>query len=101
VLLDENSSSAVRRADGAEQLDHIGGIEQLADLIAEWADAGVDGFHLRPASLELDVPVIAERLLPLLRTHKLVGPASERPTSLRNRLGLRRPANRYAEGSRA
>jgi len=101
VLLDEQTSSAVRRADGAEELDHIGGVERLADLIGEWGEAGVDGVHLRPASLELDVPVIAGRLLPLLRTRKLVGPAGSRPTSLRNRLGLRRPANRYAEGSRA
>jgi hypothetical protein len=49
--------------------------------------------------LEVDVPVIAERLLPLLRERGLVGPVAERATSLRNRLGLKRPANRYA-GSR-
>jgi alkanesulfonate monooxygenase SsuD/methylene tetrahydromethanopterin reductase-like flavin-dependent oxidoreductase (luciferase family) len=99
VLLDEDTDSAVRRADGAEQLDHIGGVERLADLIVEWAEAGVDGVHLRPASLELDVPAIAERLIPLLRARKLVGPAVKRATTLRSRLGLRRPDNRYALGS--
>jgi alkanesulfonate monooxygenase SsuD/methylene tetrahydromethanopterin reductase-like flavin-dependent oxidoreductase (luciferase family) len=100
VLLDEDTASAVDRADGAEHLDHIGGVERLADLIEEWAAAGFDGIHLRPASLELDVPAIADRLLPLLRERRLVGPAAKRPATLRTRLGLRRPANRYALGSR-
>ncbi|MGC4937840.1 LLM class flavin-dependent oxidoreductase [Kribbella sp. DT2] len=97
VLLDEDTTSAVRRADGAEELDHIGGVARLAELIEQWAAAGIDGVHLRPASLELDVPLIADALLPLLRERKLVGAA--RPGSLRSRLGLPRPANRY-EGSR-
>ena len=99
VLLDEDTASAVRRADGADQVDHIGGVERLADLIGEWVAAGIDGVHFRPASLELDVPVIADRLLPLLRQRKLLGSAADRPASLRNRLGLRRPGNRYALGS--
>jgi alkanesulfonate monooxygenase SsuD/methylene tetrahydromethanopterin reductase-like flavin-dependent oxidoreductase (luciferase family) len=98
VLLDEDSVAAARRADGATQLDYIGGVERLASLIGEWKAAGVDGVHLRPASLEIDVPVIAEQLIPLLRAKKLVGPV-ERASTLRNRLGLRRPANRYAAGS--
>ncbi|TDO30649.1 alkanesulfonate monooxygenase SsuD/methylene tetrahydromethanopterin reductase-like flavin-dependent oxidoreductase (luciferase family) [Kribbella sp. VKM Ac-2527] len=96
VLLDEDPAAAALRADGAIRLDHIGGVERLADLIGEWAEAGVDGVHLRPASLEVDVPVIADRLVPLLRARKLIGPVG-RPGTLRNRLGLRRPANRYAE----
>lgn len=98
VLLDEDEANAVRRAAGAE-VDYVGGVERLAELIEEWNAAGVDGIHLRPASLEVDVPVIAGRLVPLLRERRLVGPAVERATSLRNRLGLKRPVNRYA-GSR-
>lgn len=77
-----------------------GAVERLADEIGEWSAAGVDGVHLRPASLELDVPVIAHQLLPLLRERVLVGPVPERVTSLRARLGLKRPGNRYALGSR-
>jgi alkanesulfonate monooxygenase SsuD/methylene tetrahydromethanopterin reductase-like flavin-dependent oxidoreductase (luciferase family) len=100
VLLDDDVAAAVRRADGAAQVDHIGGVERLADLIGEWAGQRIDGVHLRPASLELDVPVIAERLVPLLRERKLVGPVVDRATSLRDRLGLKRPANRYAVGSK-
>ncbi|NEA33989.1 LLM class flavin-dependent oxidoreductase [Streptomyces sp. SID13031] len=98
VLLDEDEASGVRRAAGAE-VDYVGTVEGLADLIEGWNAAGVDGIHLRPASLELDVPVIAERLVPLLRERRLLGPAVDRATSLRNRLGLKRPANRYV-GSR-
>ncbi|MGY4766918.1 LLM class flavin-dependent oxidoreductase [Kribbella sp. CWNU-51] len=98
VLLDEDPVAAARRADGATQLNYIGGVERLADLVGEWKAAGVDGVHLRPASLEVDVPVIAERLLPLLRARKLAGPV-ERATTLRNRLGLRRPENTYTAGS--
>jgi hypothetical protein len=68
-------------------------------LIEEWAAAGVDGVQLRPASLELDVPVIAEQLLPVLRERGLAG-SGQRGGSLRGRLGLRRPVNRYARSVR-
>ncbi|TCO49467.1 alkanesulfonate monooxygenase SsuD/methylene tetrahydromethanopterin reductase-like flavin-dependent oxidoreductase (luciferase family) [Kribbella antiqua] len=115
VLLDDDAAAAARRAEGVPaagadgaapggpsvggDFDFVGGVERLAELISDWAEAGVDGVHLRPASLEVDVPVIAERLIPLLRAKKLVGPAVDRATTLRNRLGLRRPDNRYAVGS--
>jgi hypothetical protein len=98
VLLDEGEANAVRRAEGAE-VDYVGGVDGLVGLIDGWNAAGVDGIHLRPASLEIDVPVIAERLVPALRERGLVGAASSRPSSLRDRLGLKRPGNRYA-GSR-
>jgi alkanesulfonate monooxygenase SsuD/methylene tetrahydromethanopterin reductase-like flavin-dependent oxidoreductase (luciferase family) len=80
------------------EFDHRTGVERLVELIGEWAAAGVDGVHLRPASLELDVPAIAGELLPLLRERGLVGAVPERVTSLRGRLGLKRPGNRYAVG---
>lgn len=94
VLLDEDLKAAERRAAGGS-FDYVGGVEGLAELVREFQAAGVDGVHFRPASLELDVPVIAEKLLPLLQVT-----AADRPgTTLRNRLGLTRPANRYAEGA--
>jgi alkanesulfonate monooxygenase SsuD/methylene tetrahydromethanopterin reductase-like flavin-dependent oxidoreductase (luciferase family) len=103
VLLADDIATALRRADdlgpGTVELDHVGGVGSLADSIIEWVAAGVDGIHLRPASLEVDVPVIADRLLPLLREKRLVGPTTDRPQTLRNRLGLRRPTNQYAAGS--
>ncbi|GAB3945785.1 LLM class flavin-dependent oxidoreductase [Kribbella albertanoniae] len=92
VLLDEDAATAHGRAEGGS-FDYVGGVEGLAGLVREWQAAGVDGVHFRPASLELDVPVIAEKLLPLLGVT-----AADRPgTTLRNRLGLARPASRYAE----
>jgi len=94
VLLDEDLAAAERRADGLA-FDYVGGVEGLAELVREWQAIGVDGVHFRPASLELDVPAIAERLLPLLGAS-----TSERVTTLRTRLGLARPANRFAEGAR-
>jgi alkanesulfonate monooxygenase SsuD/methylene tetrahydromethanopterin reductase-like flavin-dependent oxidoreductase (luciferase family) len=96
----ENVSRRLEAAGGGAGFDYFGGVERLAELIGEWAAAGVDGVHLRPASLELDVPVIAAELLPLLRERGLVGPAVKRPATLRTRLGLRRPVNRYAVGGR-
>ncbi|WP_329003543.1 LLM class flavin-dependent oxidoreductase [Kribbella sp. NBC_00709] len=78
---------------------HVDGVEQLVELIAEWAAAGADGVHLRPGSLELDVPVIADELIPRLRERGLVG-AADRGGSLRGRLGLGRPANRYVGSGR-
>jgi alkanesulfonate monooxygenase SsuD/methylene tetrahydromethanopterin reductase-like flavin-dependent oxidoreductase (luciferase family) len=94
VLIDEDRGAAERRAEGGS-FDYVGGVEGLASLVREWQAAGVDGVHFRPASLELDVPAIADRLLPLLQASK-----SERAVTLRSRLGLGRPANRYAEGAR-
>ena len=76
-----------------------GGVERLVDEVARWAEAGVDGVHLRPASLELDVPVIADRLLPELRARGLAGPA-DRGGSLRGRLGLGRPRNTFSGSGR-
>ncbi|MFD3402958.1 LLM class flavin-dependent oxidoreductase [Kribbella sp. NPDC058693] len=76
---------------------HLDGVDGLVELIEGLA--GADGVHLRPASVELDVPVIADELLPRLRERGLVGPA-ERGGSLRGRLGLGRPANRYVGSER-
>ncbi|TDW65676.1 LLM class flavin-dependent oxidoreductase [Kribbella pratensis] len=78
---------------------HLDGVEGLVAVIEGLAAAGVDGVHLRPASLELDVPVIADELLPRLRDRGLVG-AAERGGSLRGRLGLGRPGNSYVGSGR-
>ncbi|WP_432882437.1 LLM class flavin-dependent oxidoreductase [Kribbella sp. CA-245084] len=74
---------------------HVDGVDAVLELIERWAEAGADGVHLRPASLELDVPLIADEVIPRLREGGLVRPAA-RGGSLRGRLGL---GNRLA-GSR-
>ncbi|GAA1156654.1 LLM class flavin-dependent oxidoreductase [Kribbella jejuensis] len=71
----------------------------LVEEIGRWAAAGIDGVHLRPASLELDVPVIADQVLPELRARGLTGPA-DRGGSLRGRLGLGRPRNTFSGSAR-
>ncbi|MGW7679619.1 LLM class flavin-dependent oxidoreductase [Kribbella sp. NPDC054772] len=78
---------------------HRDGVERVVRAIEGWIAAGVDGVHLRPGSLELDVPLIADELLPALRKRGLVGPP-ERAGSFRGRLGLRRMRNRYAGSPR-
>lgn len=67
----------------------------VADLIEDWREAGIDGVRLRPARLPRDLDRITGDLLPLLRRRSLHRPA-DGPVTLRERLGLARPANRYA-----
>lgn len=59
---------------------------ELAELIAAWRDAGVDGVRLRPLTLPGDLTAIADELLPLLRERGLAPAPGRR--SLRERFGL-------------
>lgn len=68
-------------ADVAEQLQH-------------WWQGGLDGVRLRPARLPHDLERFANDVAPLLAFGLTERPVSA--TSLRERLGLGRPANRYA-----
>ena len=70
----------------------------LAELLAAWHDAGIDGFRLRPARLPRDLDAIVDSVVPALRSRGLVRGSYDELT-LRPRLGLARPANRYATGS--
>ena len=88
----------------AAPLEHIGTAGALADLIGEWADAGVvDGFHVRPATLPDTLRRFVDDVVPLLQAHGLFRTEYAGRT-LRDHFGLDRPANRYAtttpEGSR-
>ncbi|QXC60864.1 LLM class flavin-dependent oxidoreductase [Aquihabitans sp. G128] len=69
--------------------------EGLADLLADWQAAGIEGFRLRPARLPTDLDAIADALVPVLRARGL-RPAGYGPGTLRERLGLGRPPSRYA-----
>jgi hypothetical protein len=73
----------------------VGIVPDLADLMAAWAGAGMDGFRLRPAMLPDDLSVICEQLVPELQRRSLFRAAYDTGT-LRARFGLGRPANRYA-----
>ncbi|MET7948451.1 LLM class flavin-dependent oxidoreductase [Micromonospora sp. NPDC005324] len=105
VLLDETSTLARRRG---TRLDELHGAQftsdasivagtpgEVADLLAEWHRAGVDGFRLRPAVLPDDLTAITRALVPALRDRGLFRAAYPGGT-LRDLLGLPRPASRYA-----
>ncbi|MBE1491823.1 LLM class flavin-dependent oxidoreductase [Plantactinospora soyae] len=108
VLLDEDASAAWRRRDrldglhGAEPVFDApvfaGTADELADLLGHWRRAGLDGFRLRPAVLPDDLAAISRTLVPALRDRGLFRAAYPGGT-LRDLLGLTRPANRYAVGT--
>jgi alkanesulfonate monooxygenase SsuD/methylene tetrahydromethanopterin reductase-like flavin-dependent oxidoreductase (luciferase family) len=105
VVLDDDAATATARL---RRLDETAGSEltsdarvvagtpaQLADLIAEWSQAGLTGFRLRPATLPHDLRQVTSALVPELQRRRLFRTGYEAAT-LRGLLGLPRPANRYA-----
>lgn len=105
VVLDESTAAARERKarlddlDGAEyQSDAFvftGTAAELADLLQDWQRAGLTGYRLRPAALPHDLHAITRELVPELQ-RRGVFRTSYDAGSLRSRLGLPRPANRYA-----
>ncbi|OYP14460.1 FMNH2-dependent monooxygenase [Streptomyces sp. FBKL.4005] len=105
VFLDDASGAAARRK---EHLDALDGAEytsdalvftgtpgELADLLLDWRAAGLDGFRLRPGAVPHDLSAITRRLVPELRRRGAFRSAYGTGT-LRARLGLPTPRNRYA-----
>ncbi len=105
VFLDENAGLAHSRR---HRLDDLAGSEftsdaevfvgspgQLADRIEDWHSAGASGFRLRPATLPHDLTQITRKLIPEL-SRRGVSRSANGTTTLRETLGLPRPANRYA-----
>src|SRR3954454_20852201 len=105
VFLDDDEATARARRG---RLDEVAGAEYtsdatvfvgtpagLADQLAEWAQAGVNGVRLRPATLPHDLRQVTTGLVPELQRRGLFRTAYEAST-LRGLLGLPRPANRYA-----
>ncbi|WP_422936292.1 LLM class flavin-dependent oxidoreductase [Sinomonas sp. P47F7] len=74
----------------------VGGAAELADCLAELLRVA-DGVRLHPAVIDLDLPELAQLVLPELRRRGLLAPTVA-DTSFRHRLGLRRPPSRYAGG---
>jgi alkanesulfonate monooxygenase SsuD/methylene tetrahydromethanopterin reductase-like flavin-dependent oxidoreductase (luciferase family) len=106
VFLDDDAQTA---ADRRARLDDVvgetpytdalaftGTATELADLVASWRDAGLDGARLRPAVAAHDLPRITRELVPELQRRGLHRTAYETET-LRGHLGLdEHPADRYA-----
>jgi alkanesulfonate monooxygenase SsuD/methylene tetrahydromethanopterin reductase-like flavin-dependent oxidoreductase (luciferase family) len=105
VFVDESSSAAADRKgrlDGlaghdfaSDALMFTGNPTELADKLVEWHEAGLSGFRLRPGAIPHDLRAITRALVPELQRRGLFRTAYEEGT-LRSRLGLARPVNRYA-----
>ncbi|MFD4025624.1 LLM class flavin-dependent oxidoreductase [Streptomyces sp. NPDC058576] len=106
VLLDEKPGEAERRK---ERLDAWAGARlasdaavftgtpgDLAGLLLDWRTAGLDGFRLRPGVLPHDLTAITRGLVPELQRRGAFRTAYA-STTLREHLGLARPASRYAK----
>jgi FMN-dependent oxidoreductase (nitrilotriacetate monooxygenase family) len=79
----------------------IGTPEQLADTIEEWFATGlVDGFNLMPDVLPSGLDDFVEHVVPILRRRGLLR-AEYEGTTLREHLGLARPASRFSIASAA
>ncbi|MFC8229510.1 LLM class flavin-dependent oxidoreductase [Streptomyces sp. NPDC057287] len=73
-----------------------GGPVDLAELITQWHRGGaVDGFHLTPITPERDLERIVNGTVALLQ-HRSLFRTFYPGGTLREHLGLNRPANRYA-----
>ena len=105
VFLDEDPAAAIARK---ERLDEaagtpyrsdapvfVGSPSALADQLAAWSAAGLDGFRLRPGTVPRDLAAITGRVVPELQARGLFRRSYEADT-LRGLLGFERPANRYA-----
>jgi alkanesulfonate monooxygenase SsuD/methylene tetrahydromethanopterin reductase-like flavin-dependent oxidoreductase (luciferase family) len=105
VFLDEDPAEAIARK---ERLDEaagasyrsdapvfVGSPSALAEQLAAWAEAGLDGFRLRPGAVPHDLDAVTRQLVPQLQARGLFRREYEADT-LRGLLGFERPGNRYA-----
>src|SRR5699024_6729024 len=75
---------------------HVGTDRDLAATAEEWLLAGAtDGFTVRPSSLQTDLVALVDGVVPLLRRAGIYK-SEYSGSTLRDSLGLARPANRYA-----
>jgi alkanesulfonate monooxygenase SsuD/methylene tetrahydromethanopterin reductase-like flavin-dependent oxidoreductase (luciferase family) len=105
VFLDDSADAAKSRKarlDGLLGREYVSDAEvfvgtptELADLLEEWHEAGAFGFRLRPATLPHDLQQITNGLVPTLQARNLFRTTASTAT-LRETLGLQRPANRYS-----
>jgi len=104
AILAETEAAAVRRAAELDALATpdgavprlVGTPGQFAAHLAEWHAAGAcDGFDILPAVLPIDLGLLVDAVVPLLRQRRLVR-ADYDSTTLRGHLGLQRAQSRFA-----
>jgi alkanesulfonate monooxygenase SsuD/methylene tetrahydromethanopterin reductase-like flavin-dependent oxidoreductase (luciferase family) len=81
---------------GPNPIDVIGTAPTLRQRIETWLALGVDGVHLRPAVLGIDLPALLADVVPALRPQSYADVDGEPQTTLRHRLGLEHPLSQYA-----
>jgi alkanesulfonate monooxygenase SsuD/methylene tetrahydromethanopterin reductase-like flavin-dependent oxidoreductase (luciferase family) len=106
VFLGDDESAARRRKAELDALSgeefrsdariFVGSASQLADLMVDWQAAGLTGFRLRPGAIPHDLDAISHQLVPELQRRNVFR-TTYGTGSLRERLGLSRPASRYAQ----
>jgi alkanesulfonate monooxygenase SsuD/methylene tetrahydromethanopterin reductase-like flavin-dependent oxidoreductase (luciferase family) len=111
VLVEDEPDGAQAELDRLDELDQTTfrsdarilatSPSRLADLLVRWHGAGLDGFRLRPARLPVDLDAIVDTVVPQLLRRGLFVDGYESGSTLRGRLGLDRPDNRYRTGGEA
>ena len=85
-----------RLAGSHGKLALVGSVMQVADEMQRWFQAGAcDGFILQPSHMPGNLDDIVNLLVPELQSRSLIRIGYEGAT-LRDHMGLRRPASRYA-----
>ncbi len=104
AILAETEAAATRRAAELDALAapaaarprFVGTPEQFAQHLAQWhASDACDGFDILPAVLPVDLALLVDAVVPLLRQRGLVR-AGYDSTTLRGHLGLQRAQSRFA-----
>jgi FMN-dependent oxidoreductase (nitrilotriacetate monooxygenase family) len=99
VNLARRENLTVRQLAGRIRSGHrlaVGTPEQIADTLAEWFLAGAaDGFNIMPDMFPSGAEIFVDQVVPLLRRRGLFR-TEYTGTTLREHLGLPRPASRYA-----
>ncbi|WP_416763085.1 LLM class flavin-dependent oxidoreductase [Roseateles sp. So40a] len=86
---------AMKIAGGRGHLSVIGSVSEVADVLQDWFEHGAaDGFNLMPPLLPTGFEAITRLLVPELQRRGLFRTRYEGST-LREHLGLARPASRY------
>ncbi len=68
---------------------------RLAGLLSRWHAVGLNGSRLRPARLPVDLDAIVDAVVPELAREGVVVDRYDSDSTLRARLGMDRPDNRY------
>jgi alkanesulfonate monooxygenase len=90
-----------RLAGSHGKLALVGSVTRIADTMQRWFDMGAcDGFILQPSTMPGNLREVTDLLVPELRDRGLLRVGYEGAT-LREHLGLRRPASRYASARAA